>query len=49
MSPFNKIVQLLLAEPPGQQPYINKASASTEGNANTLTHANANFKKRKIY
>jgi hypothetical protein len=32
MSPLNIIVQLLLAEPPGQQPYIKMASESTGEN-----------------
>ena len=50
MSPLSMIVQLLLPDPPGQQPYIKRLRASTGEKENNLAHANASlFKKTNIF
>ena len=39
ISPSNMMVQLLDPEPPGEQPYKNKANASTGGKLKSLMNA----------
>ena len=42
ISPSKRMVQLLLALPPGQHPYKKMASASTDPNSNKFTNIKAN-------